>query len=237
MVRLTMNSIDSGSYILVVENDDFFAIKVEMMLMEIGYTQIKVVDNASSALLLVSLRAPTLVISDIYIEGIQTGIDLMNQLITLKIPCILMTQYENARLYEKANQNAVVPYLVKPFHQLTLKSTIDMLMERHEDMLASRTIFIRGSQNKQDRVNLAEILWIETDANYSYIYTAKRKYVLKKPLKTLLTELDKRFIRVHHSYAVNSMHITLLTATSVQVGSTLIPVSRTYKEELIRQIK
>jgi hypothetical protein len=93
--------------------------------------------------------------------------------------------------------------------------------------------------NKLRKVPLDDILYIEVEGKYSALQVKDRKYNVKASLKDLLQKLPAdRFVRVSRNFVVNLnriQHIDTFQYT-VKVGDMEIPISRTYKEELMRHI-
>ena len=93
--------------------------------------------------------------------------------------------------------------------------------------------------NKLRKVSLDDILFIEVEGKYSALQVRDRKYNVKASLKDLLHKLPSdRFVRVSRNFVVNLnqiQHIDTFQYT-VKVGDLEIPISRTYKEELMRHI-
>jgi DNA-binding LytR/AlgR family response regulator len=93
--------------------------------------------------------------------------------------------------------------------------------------------------NKLRKVDLDDVLYIEVEGKYSALQVKDRKYNVKASLKDLLQKLPAdRFVRVSRNFVVNLnriQHIDTFQYT-VKVGEVEIPISRTYKEELMRHI-
>jgi molybdopterin converting factor small subunit len=93
--------------------------------------------------------------------------------------------------------------------------------------------------NKLRKVPLDDILYIEVEGKYSALQVKDRKFNVKASLKDLLQKLpSERFVRVSRNFVVNLnriQHIDTFQYT-VKVGDLEIPISRTYKEELMRHI-
>jgi hypothetical protein len=94
--------------------------------------------------------------------------------------------------------------------------------------------------NKLRRVEVKDIRYIEVEGKYSAIHVAERKYNVKASLKDLLHKLPEQlFVRVSRNYVVNVdriEHIDTFQYT-VRIGELEIPISRTYKENLMQFIQ
>ena len=93
--------------------------------------------------------------------------------------------------------------------------------------------------NKLRKVKLDDILYIEVEGKYSALQVNERKYNVKASLKDLLQKLPaNKFVRVSRNFVVNLkriQHIDTFQYT-IKVGDVEIPISRTYKEELMMHI-
>jgi len=91
--------------------------------------------------------------------------------------------------------------------------------------------------NKYEKIYFDEILYVEGMQNYVTIFTAKGKYITLLNLKSLEQNLDsKLFIRVHKSYIVSTGKIDGIEGNDIFIGQHRIPISRNYREQVIRQV-
>ena len=93
--------------------------------------------------------------------------------------------------------------------------------------------------NKLRKVKRDDILYIEVEGKYSALQVNDRKYNVKASLIDILQKLPaNKFVRVSRNFVVNLkriQHIDTFQYT-IKVGDVEIPISRTYKEELMRHI-
>ncbi len=232
--------IDSDTKVLLVENDPIFVVKLQIMLKELGVGETVTLSYAEEANLVIKNFKPTLIISDILLDGKKTGIDVAELAIQEDIPIILITMLKDARVYSDAMDlgNGKVSYLIKPFHQYTLKSVIELLIcNKQLSDSTEKALFIRGHHNEKLRLSYNDIVWIEVDRNYSTIHTKSSKYSLKKSLLNLIEDLkDDRFIRVHNRYAVNIHYVKSISLNSVRTSIEELPLGRLYKKNLKTQM-
>lgn len=185
-----------------------------------------------------------LIFLDIQMPKIN-GIDFLR--ILQNPPMIIITTAFSEYALEGFQLN-VLDYLLKPitfdrffkavarardYHQLTVKpsSADPASLQRGEDF-----VFIKCS-NKFEKIHFADILYIEALQNYVVIYTTKGKYLTLLYLKNIEQNLDnKAFIRVHKSYIVPIAKIDSIDGNEIRIASHRIPVSRNYRELVIRQV-
>jgi len=91
---------------------------------------------------------------------------------------------------------------------------------------------------RQVKVNLGDILYIESLKEYVKIHTADQYLVTKLQIgefESLLASLY--FLRVHKSYIINLDKVTAYSANLIEIGSHQIPIGRTYKELIMKYLK
>lgn len=82
-----------------------------------------------------------------------------------------------------------------------------------------------------------DIFWVEAFGDYIKIQTREKLYTVYSTLKKLEEKLDRNvFVRVHRSYLVNVTHITNINPNNLEINKKVIPISGTYKEELLNRI-
>ncbi len=87
------------------------------------------------------------------------------------------------------------------------------------------------------RINVEDILWIEALGNYVIIHTPERKYTVHTTMKGIEKKLiPEFFIRVHRSFIVALDKINSVNGKTLKVASKYIPVSNSYKENLMQNL-
>ena len=122
---------------------------------------------------------------------------------------------------------------------LTIDEVVDLVGRRTSEPIGRIDHIYTKVGNKLRKVPLDDILYIEVEGKYSALQVKERKYNVKASLKDLLQKLpNDKFVRVSRNFVVNLkriQHIDTFQYT-VKVGEMEIPISRTYKEELMRHI-
>lgn len=86
-----------------------------------------------------------------------------------------------------------------------------------------------------ERVNLAELLFIEADDNYLIFHTPTKKILTRMTLSEVLEKLpDQQFIKVHRSYVVALAKIEKVERHQVTIAGHKIPVSANYRDNLLQ---
>ena len=129
---------------------------------------------------------------------------------------------------------AVVDYLLKPieferFLQAVNKLKFDQAApSSSSDSTGYRFFRVNRSNIK---INLSEILYIESLKDYVKIHTDHKSFVTKGQIGELTKSLsDIEMVRIHRSYSVAIQHIQAYSGTDVTIANKKIPIGRSYKE-------
>ncbi len=179
---------------------------------------------------------------DIQMPGL-TGTDFMRSL--ENPPAVIFTTAYREYAIEGFELNAL-DYLVKPISfQRFLKSANKALS--HFDMLRRPTppmaeekqpdhFFIK-SDGQYIKIMLDDVLYFESEKDYVFIYTKKKRYLNLISLKQLEKELPAdKFIRVHRSFIVAIEKVELMDGHKLIIQDKEIPVSRSSQEMIYSRL-
>ncbi len=130
----------------------------------------------------------------------------------------------------------VLDYLVKPipfnrflktmnkvYQQIYITNTSSDAGLQHEPH-----IFLKVNK-KLIKVNLNEILYVESLKDYIKVITSLGDYVVHKSLSAITEELPQsNFIRVHRSYTISINKIVALEGNTIEIANRKIPIGRNY---------
>jgi DNA-binding LytR/AlgR family response regulator len=78
---------------------------------------------------------------------------------------------------------------------------------------------------------------VEAKGDYIHIKTDSINYVVHSTLKKIEDKLPKDlFLKVHHSYIINTKKIIDIEDNSVLIAKDVIPVSRANRPELMKRL-
>lgn len=222
----------------IIVDDDKFSRKILKDF--IDQTEVlTIVAECSSAVEAVNLLTKEkvdLMFLDIKMPG-MTGMELIKNL-EHKPLIILITGYKEFAI--EAFEYNVTDYIVKPLNYARFSKAVERANELYKNQIVgvSENNFFVKSSGALVKINSGEILWIEALENYIIINTTKDKYTVHMTMKALEDKLPaEEFIRVHRSYIVRKDKIESITEDVIVIGKKLIPVGRTYKKELNKNIK
>jgi len=121
----------------------------------------------------------------------------------------------------------------------TMNALVEQL-EHIETHGAGNRQFYTKVGNKLRRIELDEIRYIQVEGKYSAIQLESRQYHVKASLKDLLLILaSDAFVRVSRNFVVNLKHIDHIDVyqSTVHVAGEDVPVSRTYKDNLMKNVR
>lgn len=134
----------------------------------------------------------------------------------------------------------VTDYLVKPCKYARFLKAVEKVRNNNKtvvlDSIQEDCLFVKVDS---ELVNIPtkEILWVEALGDYVSFMTAAKKYMVLSTMANIETRLPQsQFIRVHRSYFVRIDRIKKIAEDIILVENKLIPVSKSYKKELITRL-
>lgn len=206
--------------------------------------------DAREALDYLEQNTPDCLFLDIEMPAMD-GFQFIKNLKNKDFPVVITTAYNQYAL--QALKNEAIDYLLKPIDSDDLEETIgkikkfnakNLTVDRLEKILLN---FNAESQSKKITINTDgklvflnsdDILYAESDGNYSTIFLADgQKILLTKKLKEVNTLLPQNsFFRIHNSYIINLNKIKEFLKTDGYVvleSNHKIPVSRQKKSDFL----
>jgi PAS domain S-box-containing protein len=120
------------SGILIVEDENIIALDLESRLLGLGYRVVGIAASGLEAIRKAEALQPDLVTMDIVLKGDTDGIQAADQIrARLDLPVIFVTAYFDNKTLERAKQAAPYGYVLKPFEDRELRSTIEVALYRH----------------------------------------------------------------------------------------------------------
>lgn len=239
--------------ILIVEDNVIIADDIQSQLEEIGYNIVDNVIDYEQAVNALKTNKVDLVLIDIILASEKTGIDLGKFIRkNYNIPFIFVTSNSDRATVEKAKDVQPNGYLVKPFEQQDLYTSIEIAISnfnydtpdadkpeaQENDKIISNavlknSIFVK-KQHLYYRIQFDDIQFIKADNVYLEINTEEKKYLVRSALKDYIEKLPShQFYRAHKSYIVNLDHIQAINSKDIMINGELIPISKEFKEFIL----
>lgn len=119
--------------ILIVEDETIVAEDIRRSLESLGYTVSAVVPSGEEALKKAKELKPDLILMDILLRGKINGIEAASKIRTgFDIPLVYLTAFAEPKIVEKVKKTAPYGYILKPFEDRELQSTIETALYRHK---------------------------------------------------------------------------------------------------------
>jgi two-component system response regulator LytT len=247
--------LDNTIKILIVEDNVIIADDIQYMLEDIGYEIVGNVIDFKQAKQILTSKKVDLVLIDIILASDETGIDLGKYIrANHSIPFIFVTSNSDRATVESAKQVKPNGYLVKPFEQQDLYTSIEIALssfnydnskgDQEKDRSSEESEVVSNSVLKDSifvkkndlfhRVYFNEIQFIKADNVYLEIHTAEKQFLVRSALKDYLEKLpSEHFYRAHKSYIVNLQHIQAVNSRDIMIKERLIPISREFRDFIL----
>lgn len=125
--------------ILVVDDETIVALDIKTTLQKYGYKVVGIAGSSSEALRIVKTEKPNLILMDIMLKGQKDGIETSEEINKIAdIPIIFLTAYSDDNTLERAKLVEPYGYLIKPFDNRELFTTIEMSLYKHSMEMSIR---------------------------------------------------------------------------------------------------
>ncbi|MBS1764894.1 MAG: response regulator [Bacteroidetes bacterium] len=125
--------------ILVVEDESIVAKDIQQTLIRLGYDVPATASSATNAYVKLEEYEPDLVFLDIKLKGEQDGIHVAEHIRQkYDIPVIFLTSFVDKSTLDRAKVTEPYGYLVKPFNESDLQTTVEMALYKFKKDLQSR---------------------------------------------------------------------------------------------------
>ncbi|GFE69917.1 response regulator [Chroococcus sp. FPU101] len=118
--------------IVIAEDELIVALDLESTLENLGYHVLAIADTGYLAIEKVAEIQPNLVLMDIRLKGDMDGITAAAEIYSrFNIPVIYLTAYTDENTLNRAKVTSPFGYIVKPFNERELHSTIEITLYKH----------------------------------------------------------------------------------------------------------
>ena len=244
--------------VLVVEDESIVSKDIQHSLKKLGYNVVGASATGEKAIELAGSEKPDIVLMDIMLKGDMNGIEAAE---TIKdnhsIPVIFLTAYADESTLAKAKITQPYGYILKPFKEIDLHTTIEMAIYKHgkewevvkeRDLLFSIVenkesgngfIFVK-SNSKLVKLKNNEIYYIEALKDYVVIHTKETRYTIHSTMKDIDAKMgNEEFIRVHRSYIIRLDKLATIEYPNLTLENIdkVIPIGGSYRDDLNKKIK
>ncbi|MDG1517473.1 MAG: response regulator [Flavobacteriales bacterium] len=247
----------ANTNVFILEDENIVAKDIEQSLKKLGYNVVGIASSGEKVKeLLTEGIEPDIFLMDIMIKGDMNGIEVAEFVKeNYGLPVIFLTAYADENTLSKAKITEPYGYILKPFKEIDLHTTIEMALYKHQktveikkeldvySSLASETqngkdyIFVKN-KSRLIKISVEDLFYVEALKDYVNFYSKHGKYTIHSTMKDVESKLPKKYYaRVHRSFIVNLDKVLSIEHVSgrIQVEGVekSLPIGGSYKEELL----
>lgn len=242
--------------VLVVEDESIVSKDIQYSLKKLGYSVVGIAATGKKAIELCADKLPDIILMDIMLKGDMNGIEAATRIKeAYNVPVIFLTANADENTLSKAKVTEPYAYIIKPFKEIDLHTSIEMAFYKHSkelEILKERDMLYNIVENKENKefifvksksrlikLNTKDIFFIEALKDYVVINTLNKRYTIHSTMKDIERKMAKDFfLRVHRSYIVRLDKIAQIEQPNLilEENNKIIPIGGSYKEELIKRI-
>ena len=166
-------------------------------------------------------------------------------------PMVIFTTAYSEHAVQSFELDAI-DYLLKPFSQARFLKACNKALQQYEYRNRERQgadgfkavdgqgspgpniIFVKSGY-EQIRIDLNEVLYVESNGNYVQFVLSQSKLLSRLTMAEAAALLpEPSFVRIHRSYIVGKKHVTKVDRNNVWLGKTSLPIGPAYAAELER---
>lgn len=216
--------------ILIVEDDSLIANNTSILLKRLyPNLLVKIAESSSEAKKELLNSSVDLVLLDINLGAEDSGINFSNFLAELEIPFVFITAYSDKATITSAIKSSPLGYMIKPLSERDLYVNMELALAK----ISNSFYYIFKDGKNNIRLNEDAIFYFKAEGNYTEIYTEKKRYVVRKSLKSVKEELRSNFVQTHRGFCVNPKFISEVSDNIHLINNLKIPLSRSYRKDIM----
>lgn len=116
------------------------------------------------------------------------------------------------------------------------------IRSKSRSLEAEKNKYLKGNltvwaDRQQAKILFDDIIYIESMGDYVKIVTDSAEPVItRERISHINKKLPEIFLRIHRSFIVNSQKVDYFSKTELEINGENLPISRTYKDEVNRQL-
>jgi len=244
--------------VLVIEDESIVSKDLQHSLTKLGYNVVGAASNGEKAIELAGLKKPNIILMDIMLKGDMNGIEAAEKIKELySVPIVFLTAYSDESTLSKAKITEPYGYILKPFKEIDLHTTIEMAVYKHgkeQEIVKERNLLYSLVENKEAsggyifvkanskliKLNSSDIFFIEALKDYVVINTIDTRYTIHSTMKEIEQKMGKKdFIRIHRSFIVRLDKIASIDYPNLNLENEKksIPIGGSYRDDLNGRIR
>lgn len=187
-----MNKMKERKKVLIIEDEFITASALKMTLGGMGFDIVGISDTGEAAITAAGELHPDIVLMDIILQGEMNGIEAAD-IIKKKydIPVIFITGQADDTTIAHALESEPFGYIIKPFEEKNLKTSITMALYKHEmdkKLIESESRYRAIAELAQDSIFI-----FNRDYSLAYANTYATNFFNISDQKGIITDLSKLF--------------------------------------------
>jgi two-component system, LytTR family, response regulator len=223
--------------ILIVEDETVIAQDIKAALLAKGYKVCGIARTCEKAVDMIMKLKPDFALIDITLQKSQAGIEVGKLCQQLQIPFVYATSHSDIGTLEKVKITHPWGYLLKPFNRESMYAVLEIAFanfaSRKDELRPDEQVIQIRMGEEMVRLRYNELLFLESDGNYTHFQSITSKYTERKSMKELLDAMpDHPFVRVHKSFAINKHKAGNYSRTKLFIADFEIPIGRAYADDV-----
>jgi len=230
--------------ILIVEDEDWMAEELNEVLVNHGFEVIATADSYEKALLILREKQPDLVLLDIRLNGVGTGLDIAREINDhWQIPFVFLSSHIDPKSMREILEELPHSILSKPCKPADLVAAVHLALNKDKVQIdsgpnekSSDSFFVK-SEHSYQKIEVDKLLFIKGEGSYIKLQLENERLVLRATIKDFeFLEDHNDFLRVHRSYIVNLGKIDAIHSKYIDIQTFEVPMSKPGREEILKRI-
>ena len=151
---------------------------------------------------------------------------------------VTLTIGNDTETIKEALKTEPLGYLIKPFQKHDLFTSIEIAVLNYSKKNTSKNTSLLVKHNEvYQKIDIQEILFIESDKNYLIINHINDTYRYRSTISEFENQLPSNFIKTHKGFIVNIEKVKGFTNTQLFIEDFIIPISKTFKSPVLEKLQ
>lgn len=214
--------------IIIFEDEPLIAYSIKNTLLKYGVSECAVFTETNSAFSTLKFNTYDAAFVDVQINGKPDGLLFAEKCKELNIPVVFLTSYSDDKTIKSLVECDPIAYMNKPFKEAELNAIVKLISKRN-----SNNIVLLKDGKKEYKINLADILYFESDTPYAIIHLTSGKISVRKSLTKLMDLFSPtiKLVRINKFMVVAENKISVRGIKQVTINNIQLPVSKKYSLE------
>lgn len=218
--------------LLIADDDPLITDQLLHFATKLG-AESRVVADGAQALAALRSDPPDALVMDLHMPGLS-GPELLAA-IGDRVPAIIVSG--DASFALESYRFRVLDYLLKPVAFEAFARALRKVGAEEASLGNSEHVVFVRTGTEIARVDLREVRFVKSESNYVRFTLEEKEITTLMNMRDLEQKLPSSFVRVHRSFIVNMDHVDRLDSNDIKVGRALVPVSDSYRDELLSRLK